>query len=61
VLGRRVAHGDEAVVLVDAALVVEVGGRLREMPQASMDRKIDALLELFGLSDAAEQGIAQRA
>jgi ABC-2 type transport system ATP-binding protein len=28
------------------------------MPPASMDRKINALLELFGLSDAAEQGIA---
>jgi ABC-2 type transport system ATP-binding protein len=33
-------------------------GRLRELPQSSMDRKIGALLELFGLSDAAEQGIA---
>src|SRR6267143_5569751 len=32
----------------------ELVGRLREMPPASMDRKIDALLELFGLSDAAE-------
>jgi ABC-2 type transport system ATP-binding protein len=37
---------------------VELVGRLRELPQASMDRKIGALLELFGLSDAAEQGIA---
>jgi ABC-2 type transport system ATP-binding protein len=37
---------------------LELVGRLREMPPASMDRKIDALLELFGLSDAAEQGIA---
>jgi ABC-2 type transport system ATP-binding protein len=37
---------------------LELVGRLREMPPASMDRKINALLELFGLSDAAEQGIA---
>jgi ABC-2 type transport system ATP-binding protein len=37
---------------------VELVGRLREMPPSSMDRKIGALLELFGLSDAAEQGIA---
>lgn len=37
---------------------LELVGRLRELPAASMDRKIAALLELFGLSDAAEQGIA---
>ena len=37
---------------------VELVGRLRELPPAPMDRKIGALLELFGLSDAAEQGIA---
>jgi ABC-2 type transport system ATP-binding protein len=37
---------------------LQLVGRLRELPQASMDRKIGALLELFGLSDAAEQGIA---
>jgi ABC-2 type transport system ATP-binding protein len=37
---------------------VELVGRLRELPPVSMDRKIGALLELFGLSDAAEQGIA---
>ena len=37
---------------------LQLVGRLREMPPASMDRRIDALLELFGLSDAAEQGIA---
>src|SRR5688572_28489780 len=34
---------------------LELVGRLREMPSASLDRKIGALLELFGLSDAAEQ------
>lgn len=37
---------------------LELVGRLRELPPSSMDRKIGALLELFGLSDAAEQGIA---
>jgi ABC-2 type transport system ATP-binding protein len=37
---------------------LELVGRLRELPPASMDRKIGALLELLGLSDAAEQGIA---
>src|SRR6187431_3764788 len=37
---------------------LQLVGRLRELPPSSMDRKIGALLELFGLSDAAEQGIA---
>lgn len=37
---------------------LQLVGRLREMPTALMDRRIDALLELFGLSDTAEQGIA---
>ena len=37
---------------------LQLVGRLREMPPVSMDRKIDALLELFGLSGSAEQGIA---
>jgi ABC-2 type transport system ATP-binding protein len=36
---------------------LELVGRLREMPPSPMDRKIAALLELFGLSEAAEQGI----
>jgi ABC-2 type transport system ATP-binding protein len=36
---------------------LELVGRLREMPPSPMDRKIGALLELFGLSDAAEQGL----
>jgi ABC-2 type transport system ATP-binding protein len=36
---------------------LQLVGRLREMPPSPMDRRIDALLELFGLSDAAEQGI----
>lgn len=36
---------------------LELVGRLREMPSSSMARKIGALLELFGLSQAAEQGI----
>jgi ABC-2 type transport system ATP-binding protein len=37
---------------------LQLVGRLREMRPPAMDRKIRALLELFGLSDAAEQGIA---
>jgi ABC-2 type transport system ATP-binding protein len=37
---------------------LELIGRLRELPSASMDRKIAALLELFELSDAKEQEIA---
>lgn len=37
---------------------LELVGRLREMAPAVMDRKIRALVELFGLADAAEQGIA---
>jgi ABC-2 type transport system ATP-binding protein len=37
---------------------LELVGRLRELPPASMDRKIAALLELFGLSDAKEQDIS---
>jgi ABC-2 type transport system ATP-binding protein len=36
---------------------LELVGRLREMAPTAMDRRIGALLELFGLSDAAEQGI----
>ena len=37
---------------------LELVGRLRELPPSSMDGKVRALLDLFGLSDAAEQGIA---
>jgi ABC-2 type transport system ATP-binding protein len=33
-------------------------GRLRELPLQSMERKINALLELFGMADAAEQSIS---
>jgi ABC-2 type transport system ATP-binding protein len=33
-------------------------GRLRELPAASMERKMTALLELFGMADAAEQSIS---
>jgi ABC-2 type transport system ATP-binding protein len=33
-------------------------GRLRELPSASMERKMAALLELFGMADAAEQSIS---
>jgi ABC-2 type transport system ATP-binding protein len=37
---------------------LELVGRLRDLAPAPMNRKIGALLELFGLSGAAEQGIA---
>jgi len=37
---------------------LELVGRLRELPDQSLGRKIDALLDLFGLSTAANQGIA---
>jgi ABC-2 type transport system ATP-binding protein len=33
-------------------------GQLRELPSASMERKMNALLELFGMADAAEQSIS---
>ena len=36
---------------------LELVGRLREIEPSAMERRIGALLELFGLSDAAEQGI----
>src|SRR5687768_3578387 len=32
-------------------------GRLRELPETVLERRIRALLELFGLADAAEQSI----
>lgn len=37
---------------------LEFIGRLRALPPALLDEKIGALLELFGLRDAAEQAIA---
>ena len=37
---------------------LQLVGRLREMPPALVDRKADALLDLFGLSGSAEQSIA---
>ena len=36
---------------------LQLVGRLRELPAAPMERKIGALLQLFGLSDAAEQAM----
>ena len=33
-------------------------GRLRELPTAAMEKKMNALLELFGMADAAEQSIS---
>ena len=37
---------------------LQLVGRLRELPAAPMERKISALLQLFALSDAAEQAMA---
>jgi ABC-2 type transport system ATP-binding protein len=37
---------------------LEFVGRLRGLPPADLDRKVAALLELFGLGDAGHQGIA---
>jgi ABC-2 type transport system ATP-binding protein len=37
---------------------LELVGRLREIPAAVLDRKIAALLELFGLSGAVQQSIS---
>ena len=37
---------------------LELVGRLRQIPSALLERKIGALLELFGIADAAEQSIA---
>jgi ABC-2 type transport system ATP-binding protein len=37
---------------------LELVGRLRQIPSALLQRKIAALLELFGIADAAEQSIA---
>jgi ABC-2 type transport system ATP-binding protein len=36
---------------------LQLVGRLRELPPRELDRKMDALLELFGLSGAADQSI----
>jgi len=37
---------------------LELVGRLRELSPGTLERKMDALLDLFGLSDAANQAIA---
>ncbi len=37
---------------------LELVGRLRELPPRTLERKMNGLLELFGLSAAANQGIA---
>ena len=37
---------------------LELIGRLRELPAALVERKIDGFLELFGIRDAAEQSIS---
>ena len=37
---------------------LQLVGRLREMPELLIDKKVDGFLELFGLSSAADQAIA---
>lgn len=37
---------------------LQLMGRLRELPESLLDRKIDALIELFGLGGAADQSIS---
>src|SRR5438034_2292418 len=37
---------------------LQLVGRLRELPSRTLDRKIDTLLDLFGLTAAVNQGIA---
>jgi ABC-2 type transport system ATP-binding protein len=37
---------------------LQLVGRLRELPEPLLERKIGTLLELFGLTDAIEQGIS---
>jgi ABC-2 type transport system ATP-binding protein len=37
---------------------LEFVGRLRELPEATLEKKIPAFLELFGIAEAADQNIA---
>jgi len=37
---------------------LQLVGRLRELPEAALSRRIDAMLELFGLGAAADQSIS---
>lgn len=37
---------------------LELVGRLREIPSSTLDRKVEALLDLFGLRDASNQAVS---
>jgi ABC-2 type transport system ATP-binding protein len=55
---RRMGYVPEEPMLypfLSAREQLRLLGRLRELPASAMERKIDALIELFGLGEAAEQ------
>jgi ABC-type lipopolysaccharide export system ATPase subunit len=57
---RRLGYVPEEPTLypfLSAREQLRLVGQLRELPSAPMERKIDALLELFGMGGAAEQSI----
>ena len=58
---RRLGYVPEEPMLypfLSAREQLRLLGRLRELPEAVMERKMNDLLHLFGLSDAAEQSIS---
>jgi ABC-2 type transport system ATP-binding protein len=58
---RRMGYVPEEPMLypfLSAREQLRLLGRLRELPASSMERKMDSLIELFGLGEAAEQPIS---
>jgi len=58
---RRLGYVPEEPMLypfLSAREQLRLLGRLRELPDAQIERRMNALLDLFGLSDAAEQSIS---
>jgi ABC-2 type transport system ATP-binding protein len=58
---RRLGYVPEEPMLypfLSAREQLRLLGRLRELPDALIERRMNALLELFGLGDAAEQSIS---
>ena len=58
---RRLGYVPEEPLLypfLSAREQLRLLGRLRELPQAMIERRMNALIELFGLGDAAEQPIS---
>ena len=58
---RRLGYVPEEPMLypfLSAREQLRLLGRLRELPATSMERKMNALIELFGLTDAGEQPIS---